>query len=1386
MNNQHAEGQCAAVSTGWRKRCAAIIAALALSATSVVAAAPAMAAPEDAEPDPVHLSATADTTLQSWQNEKTQSMAGKPYIGALLPSGQGDFGEKFESTNTADSTDAKMGLLEFDLNSEKEAPEQATLQLTYVGYRNLGTKQPTDTTTVKVTAVDTSVCTNGASSCPAATATWATRPKFTVTDSTPVAESEAFTYGSVQYTGDAIQINPANTQKVSLDVTAIVKAQFEAGKKKVTFAVQEANGVEVRFASTEGANGGLTGASSNMAPSLRIMPKQPAFTLSITPPQKLTYQLGEEFNPAGIAVTLHETATGADTTLSADQYTLDSSAFDNANIGTYPITITYKKDPSVAASFNVQVVARVEDKGDGDTSGDDLLWYTTPASATPRGNVAPRDFGAVKDGNDHDIWQRTTLPIGNGKVGGTVWGEIERERITFNEETLWTGGPGSTANYNGGNNTAKGRNSQALRDLNNELNKEQKMGAQVVANPNGLTGGEDASQQGSYQNWGNLYIDYGFDSDTVTNYQRSLNLSKALANVSFTRDGVDYQRQYFVSNPDNVMVARLTASTAQSEAVSGEGASAEETSADASGAEAKKLNVALTFPTNPAFSKKGETTTVSGDTLTVRGALGNNGLLYNAQVKAVLDDGVGTISQGANGELKVSGATGATLYIAAGTDYKNVHPAYRSGETADQLNARITKAVQAAANKGFDKVKASHIADHASYYDRVDIDLGQSNHTSEGALATDKLVEAYDAGTATEAHKRELEMLVYQYGRYLTIASSRENSQLPSNLQGIWSSTAGDNAHGNTPWGSDFHLNVNLQMNYWPTYSGNMAELAEPMIAYAESLVEPGRVTAKVYAGASTPAGTPIGEGNGYMVHTENTPYGWTTPGSEFSWGWSPAAMPWLLQNVYEAWEFSGDKKLLKERVYPLLKEEANFYVNYMLHKGNIDAADGEPRLTTGVAYSPEHGPLGTDGNTYESTLVWQLLNDAIEAAKTLGVDGNLVGEASHAADAADDAAGAGTAGTCTVDNWAKNDAGEFTNASANRSWSCALELLKPIEVGDSGQIKEWFFEGELGKDTNGAGIVNYQDNHRHMSHLLGLFPGDLITIDNSDYMTAAKVSLTARGDDATGWGVGQRINSWARTGDGNHAYQLIEKQLKNAIYPNLFDAHPPFQIDGNFGNTSGVNEMLLQSNSTFTAEDGTEYHNYVNLLPALPDAWKESGSVNGLVARGNFVVDMTWTSGTIETVQLTSRIGNQAMLAFDGAGSVKIKDVTPGATPKMMTPTVLDNTHIAFNTTAGHVYVIGTDIEEITEPVDPPAVDPVNPPVEPANPDAGGNNPTKPSTPDNPDKPAAPAAPDRPAQPSVQTTPNTGSSAAWVLLAALVCVAGGAAALLARHRKDK
>ena len=1197
------------------------------------------------------LKPSADTTLQAWASEKNEKKNTAAYVGALQPEGDyGDFGEKFKSTDVHDVTDAKMGLMTFDLSDYTAAPEHSILTLTYLGYAGAD-KTATATDKVKVVAVDTSRCT-GTAPCDTNNATWANRPDFEVTDTTKTATSHAFAYGSKKYS-DGMTVESGNAKKVLLDVTDVIKAEFakfgtDATEKKITLALGELNKSDMRFGSKEVTSRGATEA---MQPTLSVTKKPKAYTLSIEGPTKVKYQKGEAFDKAGLVVKATSTADGTVKTLTEgngeDNYTIDTSAFDSASIGVYPITVKYNKDPEIAASFNAYVIASVEDGGDGDTSKDDWLWYKQPASQTDATATAGGNYGNP----DNNRWQQTTLPFGNGKIGGTVWGEVSRERVTFNEETLWTGGPGSSTSYNGGNNETKGQNGATLRALNKQLAN----GAETV-NPGNLTGGENAAEQGNYLNWGDIYLDYGFNDTTVTEYRRDLNLSKGKADVTFKHDGVTYTREYFASNPDNVMVARLTAS------------------------KAGKLNFNVSMPTNTNYSKTGETTTVKGDTLTVKGALGNNGLLYNSQIKVVLDNGEGTLSEGSDGaSLKVSDAKAVTLYIAAATDYKQKYPSYRTGETAAEVNTRVAKVVQDAANKGYTAVKKAHIDDHSAIYDRVKIDLGQSGHSSDGAVATDALLKAYQRGSATTAQKRELETLVYKYGRYLTIGSSRENSQLPSNLQGIWSVTAGDNAHGNTPWGSDFHMNVNLQMNYWPTYSANMGELAEPLIEYVEGLVKPGRVTAKVYAGAETtnPETTPIGEGEGYMAHTENTAYGWTAPGQSFSWGWSPAAVPWILQNVYEAYEYSGDPALL-DRVYALLKEESHFYVNYMLHKAGSSSGD---RLTTGVAYSPEQGPLGTDGNTYESSLVWQMLNDAIEAAKAKGDPDGLVGDTTD----------------CSANNWAKGDNGNFTDANANRSWSCAKSLLKPIEVGDSGQIKEWYFEGALGKKKDGSAISGYQaDNqHRHMSHLLGLFPGDLITIDNSEYMEAAKTSLRYRCfkgnvlQSNTGWAIGQRINSWARTGDGNTTYQLVELQLKNAMYANLFDYHAPFQIDGNFGNTSGVDEMLLQSNSTFTDTAGKKYVNYTNILPALPDAWA-GGSVSGLVARGNFTVGTTWKNGKATEVKLTSNKGKQAAVKITagGAQNYEVKNGDTAVNAKVVT-NADGASLLVFDTTAGTTYTI-------------------------------------------------------------------------------------------------
>ncbi|MDO5048551.1 MAG: glycoside hydrolase N-terminal domain-containing protein [Actinomycetaceae bacterium] len=1139
---------------------------------------------------------THDSTLQAWANEKTQSNSAKPYIAALHPTpggtateGQqyGLFGEGFESTDTSDGTDGKIGMLTFDLSNLENAPNSAVLELTYIGHIRSADKSAH----VGVALVDTEQCTNSATTCTTDIATWATRPKFALEESDVVFADEFDANVAGTYTGDSMTVPADKRRTVTMDVKSLVDSAFESDKKVLTFVVGETNGAELRFASSEGASGVLGGLQASDAPKLKV---------------------------------------------------------------------TVPQEPEAPAPTG----PRAWDDKVAEMTGHDVLWYKQSALNTPKGNVGTGNWVT----GEHDNWQRATLPIGNGKVGGTVWGEVASERVTFNEETLWTGGPAEGREYNGGNAADRGRHGETLRELNQELAD----GKFQVSNPGGLTGGFNGAHQGSYQNWGEIRIDTSMPANAnVYLYERSLDLTNGIASVHYNYKNTDFMREYFVSNPDDVMVLRFDAQGDQ------------------------KLSFDVSLPLNAQYTRTDESVEVSGNTLVSAGALANNGLRYNAQITADVT-GAGASVTGADDALRIESAESVTLFVAAATDYEQSYPTYRTGETVQALQDRVARVVSAAVDKGYEGVRADHVSDHADLYSRVSVDLGQADTYGVGAIPTNELLDAYKAGTADAAQQRALEMLVYNYGRYLTIGSSREDSQLPSNLQGIWSSLSSDNAHGSTPWGSDFHMNVNLQMNYWPTYSSNLAGSALPLIEFTEGLVKPGRITADVYAGAATDPNAPIGEGAGYMAHTENTAYGWTTPGAAFSWGWSPAAVPWLLQNVYEYYEYTGDEAMLRDRIYPLLKEEANFYVNYMLHKGNRPASDGEPRLTTGVAYSPEHGPQGTDGNTYESSLVWQLLNDAIESAEVLEIDAEL----------------RDGAGECSVDNWEKSSAGEFTLPSANRSWTCALSLLKPIEVGDSGQIKEWFFEGELGKTDTGEAIPAYQGGHRHLSHMLGLFPGDLITVDNPQYMDAAKKSLNARGDDATGWGVGQRINSWARTGDGDRALVLIQKQLNKAIYPNLFDAHPPFQIDGNFGNTAGVNEMLMQSNSTFkTGED--EYANYIHLLPALPAAWAD-GSADGLVARGNFVLDFSWKDGQVTDVTVHSRRGGEAVLAFEGAARFKSISENEG-----VAVTALDQEHLKFSTEAGGSYTLSmTELAPVEPEPEPGPVEPGEPgepgPVDP------------------------------------------------------------------------
>ncbi len=556
------------------------------------------------------------------------------------------------------------------------------------------------------------------------------------------------------------------------------------------------------------------------------------------------------------------------------------------------------------------------------------LWYNKPASQGGAGNVT--------DANE--VWQQFTLPIGNGDIGANVYGEIVSEHLTFNEKTLWTGGPSSSRpNYIGGNIESKGNNGETMKQIQQYFANGQNASAAALCD-SGMVGTSDG--YGAYQAWGDLYFDYQGITETnpdKLNYVRDLDLNTAISTVSYQVSGVDYTREYFVSNPDNVLVAKLAAST-----------------------DALNLDVRFT-------SKQGATAVAEGQTLTVKGQVSDNQLQYDSILKVVNDGGTVT----ANGsKLEVRGAKSITVFLTAATDYKNDYPVYRTGETAAQLHTRVEKVLNDAVAKGYDSVKEDHIKDYSELFSRVDLDLGQT----VSSKPTNELLAMYKNGTASEAERRQLEIMLFQYGRYLTLGSSRENSQLPSNLQGVW------NNRNNPPWASDYHMNVNLQMNYWPTYSTNLAECAKPLISYVDSLREPGRVTAKIYAGIESTEENPE---NGFMAHTQNTPFGWTCPGWAFSWGWSPGAVPWILQNCWDYYDFTRDVDYMRENIYPMMKEEAVLYDQMLIR-------DEDGKLITSPTYSPEHGPY-TNGNTYEQSLIWQLYEDTITAAKTLGVDSEKV-----------------------------------------------------------------------------------------------------------------------------------------------------------------------------------------------------------------------------------------------------------------------------------------------------------------------------------------------------------------------------------------------------------
>lgn len=744
-----------------------------------------------------------------------------------------------------------------------------------------------------------------------------------------------------------------------------------------------------------------------------------------------------------------------------------------------------------------------------------------------------------QEGNK-ELWEQECLPIGNGYMGASMFGGVREERMVLNEKSLWAGGPCERRkDYYGGN--KRGRYRYVA-----EVRRELAAGnyQRVTELLPELTGDGDF---GSYLLLCDAVINFELPEGEPRGYTRSLDLERSLYSCGFSVKNVYHYRSAFASYPDRVAVFEFE-------------------TRDNFGIDNKLLSFTLRLDKTHPAKIYGE-----GDTLVYNGALEDNGMRFDARFKVETDGELEVTAEG----IKVSGAEKAVIYFCAATDYEMRYPTYRSGISPEKITV---PAVENAAKKGSEKLYKTHLADYSEIFGRVSLRINREMRY----FPADKLLEEYKKGN--RAAMNVLEQLYFQYGRYLLISSSREGA-LPANLQGVW------NESNTPPWCCDYHINVNLQMNYWGAYNTNMAETALPLVEFLDSLREPGRVTAKEYYNIVSDGENPE---NGWTAHTQCSPFGWTAPGWEFCWGWSTAAVAWLMQNIWEYYEFTGDAEYLKEKIFPIMRESVRFYTQWLIYDEKQD------RLVSSPTYSPEHGPASV-GNTYEQSLIEQLFIDFLAASEIVGEEGELQ---------------------------------ENTREM--------LPRLKPYSVGKTGLLKEWFEEDEADFDRS-----MIQKNHRHISHLMGLYPGKRINSDTPELMRAAIATMDDRGDESTGWARAYKINLRSRTGDGNRAYKLLRGLLESCTFPNLWDFHPPFQIDGNFGASAGMAEMLLQS-----------HEGIIRVLPAIPDDWS-SGEFRGLCARGGFTVDARWYGGAVTSLRISSKKGGECVIAYpaaDGITSARVR----------------------------------------------------------------------------------------------------------------------------------
>ncbi|HEY2083404.1 MAG TPA: glycoside hydrolase family 95 protein [Verrucomicrobiae bacterium] len=699
------------------------------------------------------------------------------------------------------------------------------------------------------------------------------------------------------------------------------------------------------------------------------------------------------------------------------------------------------------------------------------------------------------------------LPIGNGHLGGLILGEPERERIVLDEDSLWTGDENPSGNYD---------------------------------------------TMGAYQFLGDLFVNLPGHKN-ASDYRRDLDISNALAHVSYTAKGVKYQHEFFCSHPAGVLVARFTANKPASYNGSVE-------LRDSHGTRTKATTNELAFAGRLA-----------------------NGLKYECRL-IVLPDGGSVSNNGSTIQFK--NCNGFTLLLAAGTDYAMDYAEhFRGSDSHDKIVAEL----KSPSEKNYDELKAAHIEDFQSLFNRMSVNFGASS-AAQHALPIDRRKIA--AGKKVDP---ELEALLFQYGRYLMISCSRPGG-LPANLQGLW------NDSNDPPWHSDYHANINIEMNYWPAEAGNLAECQLPFFDLVDSQLPAWRKTTDESSEIKTSAGKMTARG--FAIRTSHNIFG------GMGWNWDKTANAWYCQDFWEHFTFTRDTNFLRTVAYPVMKETCEFWEDHLKPLPN-------GKLVVPKGWSPEHGPV-EDGVSYNQEIVWDLFDNYVHACDALGIDKNYCDQIASMRD----------------------------------------KLATP-GIGSWGQLLEWMTEK---KGTNAVPespeLDTPNDHHRHTSQLFAVYPGHQIGFNKTPALAnAAKMSLDARGiiGDVREWSLAWRTALYARLHDGEDAHNMVqhmfaERDPRRHEYftcPNLFGFHPPMQIDGDFGITAGICEMLLQSQD-----------DELVLLPALPAEWPD-GFVKGLRARGGFTVDEKWSNGKLISATIHSDAGGTAKVSYDNV--VKQLQIKPG-----------------------------------------------------------------------------------------------------------------------------